>query len=66
MSEFSERSVLFGRIKDESLQGSFQTIYQTFDNNPLYPSIEERAEMLLYLVVKNHSFIDGNKRIAAA
>jgi len=61
-----EKSDFFGRKKDESLQSSIQTIYQTYDNNPLYPSIEEKAAMLLYLVVKNHSFIDGNKRIAAA
>jgi len=42
------------------------TIYQTFDKKELYPSIEEKASMLLYLAIKNHSFVDGNKRIAAA
>lgn len=42
------------------------TIYQTFNKKELYPSIEEKASMLLYLAIKNHSFIDGNKRIAAA
>jgi len=56
---------LFGNEKDESFQSSINTIYQTFDSKELYPSIEEKAAMLLYLVVKNHSFSDGNKRIAA-
>ena len=56
---------LFGNEKDQSFQSSINTIYQTFDGNDLYPSIEEKAAMLLYLVVKNHSFSDGNKRIAA-
>lgn len=58
-------SSLFGREKDESFKSSVNTIYQTFDGKELYPSIEEKAAMLLYLVVKNHSFSDGNKRIAA-
>ena len=56
---------LFGNEKDQSFQSSISTIYQTFDGKDLYPSIEEKASMLLYLVVKNHSFSDGNKRIAA-
>ena len=56
---------LFGNEKDQSFKSSINTIYQTFDGNDLYPSIEEKAAMLLYLVVKNHSFSDGNKRIAA-
>jgi len=56
---------LFGNEKDESFQSSINTIYQTFDEKDLYPSVEEKAAMLLYLVVKNHSFSDGNKRIAA-
>jgi len=56
---------LFGNEKDQSFQSSINTIYQTFDDKDLYPSIEEKAAMLLYLVVKNHSFSDGNKRIAA-
>jgi prophage maintenance system killer protein len=56
---------LFGNEKDQSFQSSINTIYQTFDSNDLYPSIEEKAAMLLYLIVKNHSFSDGNKRIAA-
>ena len=56
---------LFGNEKDQSFQSSINTIYQTFDGKDLYPSIEEKAAMLLYLVIKNHSFSDGNKRIAA-
>ncbi|WP_418536208.1 RhuM family protein [Odoribacter laneus] len=56
---------LFGNEKDQSFKSSISTIYQTFDGKELYPSIEEKASMLLYLVVKNHSFSDGNKRIAA-
>ena len=56
---------LFGNEKDQSFKSSINTIYQTFYGNDLYPSIEEKAAMLLYLVVKNHSFSDGNKRIAA-
>lgn len=56
---------LFGNEKDQSFKSSISTIYQTFDGNELYPSVEEKAAMLLYLVTKNHSFSDGNKRIAA-
>lgn len=56
---------LFGNEKDESFKSSINTIYQTFGGEDLYPSVEEKAAMLLYLVVKNHSFSDGNKRIAA-
>ena len=58
-------SVLFGNEKDESFKSSIGQIYQTFDSIELYPSVEEKAAMLLYLVTKNHSFSDGNKRIAA-
>jgi len=58
-------SSLFGNEKDESFQGSLAAIYQTFDGNYVYPSVEEKAANLLYFVVKNHSFSDGNKRIAA-
>jgi len=58
-------SDLFGKEKDESFMSSISTIYQTFEGCDLYPSIEEKAANLLYLVTKNHSFIDGNKRIAA-
>lgn len=56
---------LFGNEKDESFKSSINTIYQTFYSIELYPSVEEKAAMLLYLVTKNHSFSDGNKRIAA-
>ena len=58
-------SVLFGNEKDESFKSSIGQIYQTFDGTELYPSVEEKAAMLLYLVTKTHSFSDGNKRIAA-
>ena len=60
-----ENSELFGREKDESFKSSIATIYQTFEGKDLYPSIEEKAASLLYFIVKNHSFTDGNKRIAA-
>lgn len=56
---------LFGKEKDDSFKGSLANIYQTFDGKDLYPSLEEKAAHLLYFVVKNHSFTDGNKRIAA-
>jgi prophage maintenance system killer protein len=58
-------SQLFGVEKDKSFHSSIGQIYQTWDGQELYPSVEEKAAMLLYLVVKNHSFVDGNKRIAA-
>ncbi|MNK19728.1 Fic/DOC family protein [compost metagenome] len=58
-------SSLFGNEKDQSFKSSIATIYQTFDGIDLYPSVEEKAANLLYFVVKNHSFSDGNKRIAA-
>ena len=58
-------SDLFGHEKDQSFHSSIGQIYQTWDGKDLYPSVEEKAAMLLYLVVKNHSFTDGNKRIAA-
>ena len=58
-------SSLFGNEKDQSFKSSIAVIDQTFDGKDLYPSIEEKAANLLYLVVKNHSFTDGNKRIAA-
>lgn len=58
-------SNLFAHEKDQSFKSSISTIYQTFDGIELYPSVEEKAAMLLYLVTKNHSFSDGNKRIAA-
>jgi len=59
-------SGLFGMEKDRSFRSSVSTIYQTFDSKDLYPSIEEKAANLLYFIIKNHSFIDGNKRIAAS
>lgn len=55
----------FANEKDDSFKSSIGQIYQTFGGEELYPSVEEKAAMLLYLVVKNHSFSDGNKRIAA-
>ena len=58
-------SSLFGNEKDESFKSSIGQIYQTFGGEELYRSVEEKAAMLLYLVTKNHSFSDGNKRIAA-
>ena len=58
-------STLFGNEKDDSFKSSIGQIYQTFGGEELYPSVEEKAAMLLYLVTKNHSFSDGNKRIAA-
>ena len=58
-------SALFGNEKDDSFKSSIGQIYQTFGGEELYPSVEEKAAMLLYLVTKNHSFSDGNKRIVA-
>lgn len=58
-------SSLFGNEKDESFKSSLENIYQTYDGVDLYPSLEEKAANLLYFIVKNHSFSDGNKRIAA-
>ena len=62
--KFGESS-LFANEKDESFRSSIGQIYQTWDGKDLYPSVEEKAAVLLYLVTKNHSFTDGNKRIAA-
>ena len=59
-------NTLFGIEKDESFKSSIGAIYQTFDGADVYPSLEEKAANLLYFIVKNHSFADGNKRIAAA
>ena len=58
-------SDLFGQEKDDSFKSSISAIYQTFEGQDLYPSIEEKAANLLYFFTKNHSFSDGNKRIAA-
>lgn len=60
-----EAAVLFGNEKDETFKSSLYSIVQTFDGQYLYPSIEEQAANLLYFVIKNHSFSDGNKRIGA-
>lgn len=62
---FSAESDLFGHEKDESFLSSIGAIYQTFGGEELYPSVEEKAANLLYFITKNHSFNDGNKRIAA-
>lgn len=63
---FGNESELFGKEKDDSFRGSIGNIYQSFGGQELYPSLEEKAAHLLYFVTKNHSFLDGNKRIAAA
>ena len=63
--DYQKAGSLFGNEKDQSFKSSLDTIYQTFDNSDLYPSLEEKAAHLLYFIVKNHSFSDGNKRIAA-
>jgi len=60
-----EKVELFGKEKDHSLKSSISAIFQTFDGKELYPSVEEKAANLLYFLIKNHSFVDGNKRIAA-
>ena len=59
-------SDVFGVPKDNSFESSINQIYQTFDGKELYPTLEEKAATLLYLIVKNHSFADGNKRIGAS
>ncbi len=59
-------SDIFAIPKDKSFSSSVNQIYQTFDGKELYPTLEEKAAMLLYLITKNHSFLDGNKRIAAS
>jgi prophage maintenance system killer protein len=63
--KFGNDSFLFGKEKDDSFEGSIGNIYQSFGGNDLYSSLEEKAANLLYFVTKNHSFVDGNKRIAA-
>ena len=62
---FGDESDIFGKEKDGSFEGSIGNIYQSFAGQDLYPTIEEKAAHLLYFVTKNHSFLDGNKRIAA-
>ena len=63
---FRNESDLFGKEKDDSFKGSIGNIYQSFGGIDIYPTLEEKAANLLYFVTKNHSFLDGNKRIAAA
>ena len=62
---FGDESEIFGKEKDDSFKGSIGNIYQSFAGQEIYPSLEEKAANLLYFVTKNHSFWDGNKRIAA-
>ena len=64
--QFGTESALFGNEKDDSFKGSIGNIYQSFGGQEVYPTLEEKAANLLYFVTKNHSFSDGNKRIAAA
>ena len=63
---FGKESALFGNEKDDSFKGSIGNIYQSFGGREIYPTLEEKAANLLYFITKNHSFSDGNKRIAAA
>jgi prophage maintenance system killer protein len=63
--KFGDKSDLFGKEKDDSFKGSIGNIYQSFAGQDVYESLEEKAANLLYFVTKNHSFLDGNKRIAA-
>ena len=62
---FNEESNLFAIERNNGLESIINNIYQTFDNKDIYPSIEEKAANFIYMIVKNHVFIDGNKRIAA-
>lgn len=64
-SKFSGKNDNFAKERDKSFRSSISTIYQTYDGNELYPTLEKKAANLLYLITKNHSFIDGNKRIAS-
>lgn len=63
--KFGDSSSLFGNEKDDSFKGSIGAVYQSFGGKDLYPTLEEKAANLLYFITKNHSFSDGNKRIAA-
>ena len=63
--KFGDSSSLFGNEKDDSFKGSIGAVYQSFGGEDLYPTLEEKAANLLYFITKNHSFSDGNKRIAA-
>ena len=64
--KYENRTMLFGNEKDDSFKSSIGAIYQSFDGKDLYSTLEEKAANLLYFITKNHSFSDGNKRIAAA
>ena len=66
MRQTFKDSSLFGQEKDQSLKSSLGTVYQSFGSKDLYTTVEEKAAHLLYFITKNHSFVDGNKRIAAA
>src|SRR5699024_10463587 len=61
----NEATELFGNEKDQSFSGILKSVAQTFDGEYLYPTIEEQASHLLYFIIKNHPFTDGNKRIGA-
>mgnify|MGYP002519508692 FL=1 len=63
--KFGDTSSLFGNEKDQSFEGSIGAVYQTFGRKDVYPTVQEKAANLLYFITKNHSFSDGNKRIAA-
>ena len=63
--KYMDKNSLFVNEKDESFKGSIGAIYQSFAGEDVYPTLEEKAANLLYFVIKNHSFSDGNKRIAA-
>lgn len=63
--QYGNESELFGKEKDDSFKGSIGNIYQSFEGQEIYPTLEEKAAHLLYFITKNHSFFDGNKRIAA-
>ena len=63
--KFNSDSDLFALERDKGLQAIIGNIYQSFDGKDLYPTIEEKASNFLYLITKNHTFLDGNKRIAA-
>ena len=65
LREHYRSGTLFGQERDKSLAGSLQAVFQTFGGKDLYPTLEEKAAHLLYFLVKNHPFVDGNKRIAA-
>lgn len=64
-SNFNNNTTLYGIELKQTFESTLNTIYQTFESQELYPSLEDKASNLLYLLVKNHSFVDGNKRIAA-